>query len=212
MFPFLLLVKTHWPPHAQNYSPEFEILLPAYSLSRWLFIYDSQWVDTYLCITALLTLSFHWVLVEYLDEYLMVLMKFSFLCALFSFSLIFFFLFPKTHPLLFPPLLSSLSCSPFCPVSRGDGGAGSSLAHWHLPQREEWGHEQPAGHWQHGRSLLHAGGSHGPQPHHLHLRAPFLLAVPALLHGCLFWQTWHGLLHQQSKYFGLRTRSLWRTA
>lgn len=151
----------------------------------------------------------HYVFIECLlatlmNSYIIVLIKllltFSFLYLLLSLSFLSIFFFLFFAPLSFlPPLFVFL----LCPVSRRNGRTRSSLAHWHLSQWEEWGHEQPAGHWQHGRCLLHVGGGHGSQPHHLHLWTPFLLAIPALLYGCLFWQAWHGLLHQQSKCLDL---------
>lgn len=66
-----------------------------------------------------------------------------------------------------------------CPVlfffHRRHTKAADRLADGHLPKRKEGGHEQQAGHRQHGWSLLHAARRHGPEP------AGFCLGTSALL-------------------------------
>lgn len=148
---------------------------------------------------------------EYLDESVHNSINKS-LLTLFIFCLLVLFTLFFSFPTPFSPPFLSLSVLLLYTLSRRDGGTGSSLAYWHLPQWKEWSYEQPAGHRQHGRGVLHVGGSHGSQPYHLHLRTPFLLAVQALLYGCLLWQAWHGLLHQQSKCFDLDAWSSFETA
>lgn len=74
------------------------------------------------------------------------------------------------------------------------------MAHGHLPQREERGDEQSAGHRQHGGRVLHAGGRHGPEPHHFHLGAPLLLEAALLFHGRVLRSAGAALLHQQGQY------------
>lgn len=95
------------------------------------------------------------------------------------------------------PLLTACGSYLLC---RWDGGAGDAVAHRDLPPREERGDEQSAGHRQHGRRVLHAGGRHGAQPHHLHLGAPLLLEAALLFHGHLLWPAGAALLHQQGQY------------
>lgn len=100
---------------------------------------------------------------------------------------------PRVHA----PLLTACGSYLLC---RWDGGAGDAVAHRDLPPREERGDEQSAGHRQHGRRVLHAGGRHGPQPHHLHLGAPLLLEAALLFHWHLLWPARAALLHQQGQY------------
>ena len=54
------------------------------------------------------------------------------------------------------------------------------MAIGHLPEREERGDEQQAGHRQHGGRLLHAAGGHGPQPAGVRLGTPALLEAETL--------------------------------
>lgn len=96
--------------------------------------------------------------------------------------------------------IGAITCaSASLPPIRWDGGAGGSVAHWNLPQREERGDEQSAGRGQHGGGVLHAGGSHGSVINHLHLWTFVLLAAAFLLHGRVLWKARGHLLYQQSE-------------
>lgn len=66
------------------------------------------------------------------------------------------------------------------PSSRRHPAPGDGVAVGNLPEREERGDEQQAGHRQHGGRLLHAAGGDGPQPAGVRLGTPALLETTTL--------------------------------